>query len=161
MEAVKHFQLLIWLLAFTAFIQGQQVKFLLITESAQPGLNSKFTEGLKVVQDANPGAVLEIETVNFTRRLAEDAYQDFCNILQSRGPLTAVIDMAWGGWIKGRKVGWQMGIPYVRAEAANHPFVKGVDDYLTYRQSIDAALVFPTKFGLDQALYYIIGNKDS
>ena len=46
---------------------------------------------------------------------------------------SAVIDMAWGGWIKGRKSGFEMGIPYVRVEAANHPFVKAVDDYLDYR----------------------------
>ena len=46
---------------------------------------------------------------------------------------SAVIDMAWGGWIKGRKSGFEMGIPYVRVEAANHPFVIAVDDYLDYR----------------------------
>ena len=46
------------------------------------------------------------------------------NRLQSQ-EFTAVVDMAWGGWIKGRKSGLEMGIPYVRVEAANHPFVKG------------------------------------
>ena len=65
--------------------------------------------------------------------------------------------MAWGGWIKGRKSGFEMGIPYIRVEAANHPFVKAVDDYLDYRKSTDAALVFPNRIGLDQSLFYIIG----
>ena len=46
------------------------------------------------------------------------------NRLKSKS-FTAVIDMAWGGWIKGRKSRLEMGIPYVRVEAANHPFVKG------------------------------------
>ena len=51
-----------------------------------------------------------------------------------------------------------MGIPYVRVEAANHLFVKAADDYLKFRNSVDAALIFPEKLGLDQSLYYIIGN---
>ena len=51
-----------------------------------------------------------------------------------------------------------MGIPYIRVEAANHPFVRAADDYLKYRKSVDAALIFPKKSGLDQSLYYIIGN---
>ena len=60
--------------------------------------------------------------------------------------------------LQGRKTGAQMGIPYIRVEAANHPFVRAADDYLKYRQSVDAALIFPQKLGLDQSLYYIIGN---
>lgn len=151
--------LLTWLLASYLFssCQGQTIKFLLVTESAQPELNSKFTDGLKQVQDTNAGSTFEVEAINFTRKFADTAYEDLCSILNSN-TFTAVIDMAWGGWIKGRKVGWQMTIPYVRVEVANHPFVKAVDDYLTYRDSIDAALIFPTKVGLDQSLYYIIGK---
>lgn len=153
---------LIWLLTIISYLffsscQGQSFKFLLVTESAQPELNSKFTDGLKIVQDENPGSIFEVEAINFTRKFAESAYEDLCSILNTN-TFTAIIDMAWGGWIKGRKVGWQMTMPYVRVEVANHPFVKAVDDYLTYRDSIDAALIFPTKVGLDQSLYYIIGK---
>ena len=80
-------------------VQGQNVKFLVVTESAQPELNAKFTQGLKTIQDSNPGTVLDIDNVNFTRKFADDAYTELCNKLQS-GTYTAIIDMAWGGWIK-------------------------------------------------------------
>ena len=50
--------------------------------------------------------------------------------------------MVWGGWIKGRKSGFEMGIPYVRVEAANHPFVKAVDDYLDYRSVFSRPYIF-------------------
>ena len=71
-------------------------------------------------------------TINFTRKFAEDAYQDLCNRLQSDS-FGVIVDMAWGGWIKGRKTGFYMGVPYVRVEAANHPFVRAVDDFLKYK----------------------------
>jgi hypothetical protein len=32
----------------------------------------------------------------------------------SRGGIAAVVDMAWGGWIRGRKAAADMGMPYVR-----------------------------------------------
>ena len=38
---------------------------------------------------------------------------DMCSLL-SRGGFVAVVDMAWGGWIKGRKAAAEMGIPYIR-----------------------------------------------
>ena len=75
------------------------MRFLVVTESAQPELNLKFSEGLKSVQDSNPGSVLDIDTVNFTRKFADDAHTELCNKLQS-GTYTGIIDMAWGGWIK-------------------------------------------------------------
>ena len=64
---------------FNINCQGQIVNFLLVAESAQPSLTSKFTNGLKYVQDNNPGFQFEVVTVNFTRKYAEDAYQDMCN----------------------------------------------------------------------------------
>ena len=33
-----------------------------------------------------------------------------------------------------------------------------MDDYLAHKKSTDAALVFSNKIGLDQSLFYIIGN---
>ena len=51
-----------------------------------------------------------------------------------------------------------MGMPYIRVESANHPFVRAADDYMSSMQSVDAALIFPSKTQLDQSLYYIIGN---
>ena len=59
--------------------KGQTINFLLVAESAQPSLTTKFTNGLKIVQDSNPGSLFEVTTINFTRKYAEDAYQDMCN----------------------------------------------------------------------------------
>lgn len=78
---------------------GQTIKFLVVTESAQQDLNAKFSEGLKSVQDANPGFSLDMSKINFTRKFADDAFIELCNLLQS-SQYTAIIDMAWGGWIK-------------------------------------------------------------
>ena len=61
---------------------------------------------------------------------------------------TVVVDMAWGGWIKGRKSGFEMGIPYIRVEAANHPFVRAVDNYLQYRFVFLLYLYFENKYVL-------------
>ena len=61
-------------------------------------------------------------------------------------------------FLQGRKTGAQIGIPYIRVEAANHMFVRAADDYLKTVDAQDAALLFPSKKELDQSLYYIIGN---
>ena len=72
---------------------------MVVSESAQQELNNKFSEGLKTVQDSNPGAIFEMETINFTRKFSEDAYTELCSILQ-KDNFVAIIDLAWGGWIK-------------------------------------------------------------
>ena len=92
---------IIYVLAIGLFglAKGQNVKFLVVTESAQPQLNSNFSQGLKSVQDSNAGSNLDMDFISFTRKFADDAYTDLCNKLQS-DTYTAIIDMAWGGWIK-------------------------------------------------------------
>lgn len=92
-------QLAVILINISRLCNGQTIKFLVVTESAQQELNNKFSEGLKSVQDANPGVLLDMSKINFTRKFADDAYADLCSLLQS-SPYTAIIDMAWGGWIK-------------------------------------------------------------
>ena len=45
--------------------------------------------------------------------------------------ISAIIDLTWGGWIKGRKAAVEMGLPYIRVQGAeNHPFVQAADDFL-------------------------------
>ena len=42
-----------------------------------------------------------------------------------------MIDLTWGGWIKGRRTAAEMGLPYIRVQGAeNHPFVQAADDFL-------------------------------
>ena len=32
----------------------------------------------------------------------------------SQGNIAGVVDMAWGGWIRGRKAAVELGLPYIR-----------------------------------------------
>ena len=42
-----------------------------------------------------------------------------------------MIDLTWGGWIKGKRAAIEMGLPYIRVQGAeNHPFVQAADDFL-------------------------------
>ena len=52
-----------------------------------------------------------------------------------------MIDLTWGGWIKGKRAAIEMGLPYIRVQGAeNHPFVQAADDFLesqvSYAKSI-------------------------
>ena len=133
-----------------------QTKLLLITESVQSHLNNKFEEGIKRVQDST-GDVFDIDPIVFKRKESDARHTDMCSKLAD-GTYSAVVDMAWGGWIKGRKTANELGIPYIRVESANHLFVQAADDFLRSQDSVDAALIFETQEQLDQSLYYIIGN---
>ena len=77
--SIHYFSIFIDLLGQGIGKLGQTINFLLVAESAQPSLTTKFTNGLKIVQDSNPGSLFEVTTINFTRKYAEDAYQDMCN----------------------------------------------------------------------------------
>ena len=52
----------------------------------------------------------------------------------------------------------EIGLPYLRVEVSNAPFVEAADNFLSQRDAIDAALVFETETELDQSLYFIVGN---
>ena len=78
--------------------------------------------------------------------------------LVATGEYSAIVDMAWGGWIKGRRTAAELGLPYIRVESANHLFVQAADDFMRAQDAIDAALIFENQMKLDQSLYYIIGN---
>ena len=91
--------LIIFAIVFLQLVRGQTLRFVVVTESAQQELNSKFSNGLKEAEDSNPGSRLEMKTLNFTRKFSEDVHNELCNVLQS-GSYSAIIDMTWGGWIK-------------------------------------------------------------
>ena len=93
------FKLYLIIFATVSFVRGQTLRFVVVTESAQQELNSKFSNGLKEAEDSNPGSRLEMKTLNFTRKFSEDVHNELCNVLQS-GSYSAIIDMTWGGWIK-------------------------------------------------------------
>ena len=144
------------LLTLTSGLHGQDIKFLLVTESTQSHLNDKFSEGFKRVESATSDT-FTFESISFKRKDSDVAHTDMCQMLET-GAYSAVVDMAWGGWIKGRKTANELGLPYLRVEAANHLFVQAADDFLRSQDSVDAALIFETQDKLDQSLYYIIGN---
>ena len=53
-----------------------------------------------------------------------------------------MIDLTWGGWIKGKRAAIEMGLPYIRVQGAeNHPFVQAADDFLESQVSCAKSLV--------------------
>ena len=72
--------------------------------------------------------------------------------------ISAVIDFTWSGWDSARQISLEIGLPYLRVEVSNAPFVEAADNFLSQRDAIDAALVFETEKELDQSLYFIVGN---
>ena len=148
--------LLFFLAALGSLTQAQDVKFLLVTESTQGNLVQAFTDGMKMVETSS-GKTFEVDNIEFERKKSDEKYQDMCTKLKT-GTFSAVVDMAWGGWIKGRKTANELGLPYIRLESANHLFVQAADDFLRSQKAVDAALIFEDQMKLDQSLYYIIGN---
>ena len=69
-----------------------------------------------------------------------------------------MVDFSWNGWESAQQISKDIGVPYIRVEVSNAPFVEAADNFLTKRDAIDAALVFETESELDQSLYFIIGN---
>ncbi len=138
----------------------------------------RFEEGFTSVE-SNTGETFDFSRIDFTRKTSDEHYQELCLRLGS-GDYSAVVDMAWGGWIKGRKTAAALGLPYIRVESANHLFVQAADDFLRSQNATDAALIFEDQVSLraleksdeqltfllilhlqtklDQSLYYIIGN---
>ena len=140
-------------------IKAQRINFLVIVEEAQPELVEEFSDGFKTLQDSISGLTVNHEVVKFTKRTSDAVYNDMCSLLSRSGTVSMVVDLTWGGWIKGRKEAEKMGLPFVRLQAAQmHPFVQAGDDFLRALNEIDAALVFENKIALDQGLYYIIDN---
>ena len=100
----------------------------------------RFKEGF-VAAEATTGEQFDFDAVNFTRKSSDVHYEEMCGLLSS-GDYSAVVDMAWGGWIKGRKTAAALGLPYIRVESANHLFVQAADDFLRSQNATDAALIF-------------------
>lgn len=133
-----------------------QIKFLVVTEDAQPEMNQRFADGLQAAQ-TETGEAFDMFDIKFARKTADAAHEEMCTELKS-GDFSAVVDLSWGGWIRGRKTANSLGLPYIRLQAANHQFVQAADDFMQAQKSVDAALIFEDKSKLDQSLYYIIGN---
>ena len=69
-----------------------------------------------------------------------------------------ILDMTWGGWTGLRSVVETNGVPYLRVETAKHLFVQAMDEFLTTRDVVDAALIYENEPEIDESLYWIIGN---
>jgi len=52
--------------------------------------------------------------ISFMTTISGIVFSAMCDRL-ARGGIAAVVDMAWGGWIRGRKAAADMGIPYIRS----------------------------------------------
>ena len=52
------------------------------------------------------------------------SYQTACQVAEAEG-FSAILDLTWRGWDEMKMQAQKSGMPYVRLEGANHPFVKG------------------------------------
>ncbi len=141
--------LLLLLMAATA--RAQKTEVLIITETASP-MNDDFMAGLKMAQDET-SEPFDYTPVNFERKLSDTAYTDMCKELE-KGSYSAVVDLTWGGWIKGRKTANELALPYIRMQSANHLFVQAADDFLRNQKAVDAALIFETQVSSDVPSLY-------
>ena len=74
-----------------------------------------FEDGFKAVSNANPGLNVFMDTVSFTRKESDVAYSEMCGKLGQQ-QLTVLVDMTWGGWVKGRRTAKRIGLPVVRIQ---------------------------------------------
>ena len=81
-------------------------------------------------------------------------------LYESCSGISGVIDLTWGGWIKGKRAAIEMGLPYIRVQGAeNHPFVQAADDFL--ESQVSYAKVKPTFFDIYFKFHRIICLKES
>ena len=140
----------ICLAAFVAFVLqlqaavAQKINVLLITESASQDMNTEFKDGLTAAEAdlaSTTGDTFDYVSISFDRKMSDRVHTDMCSQLL-QGQFSAVVDLTWGGWIKGRKTANQLGLPYIRLQAENHIFVQAADDFLRSQKAVDSALIF-------------------
>ena len=102
--------------------------------------------------------------------------EDSCGLLRQQ-QFSVILDLSWGGWEAARRVAELSGVPYLRLQTANHALVEAVEDFLSSRHAVDAALIFETEAEVtrpcvvhyctvmycslpqvDEALYWMIGR---
>ena len=76
------------------------------------GFLFRFSSGLKDAESST-GETFSITPMSFRRNESDARYEDLCAQLET-GQFSAVVDLAWGGWIKGRKTAAELGLPYIR-----------------------------------------------
>ena len=70
-----------------------------------------------------------------------------------------MIDLTWGGWIKGKRAAIEMGLPYIRVQGAeNHPFVQAADDFLESQVSYAKSIANFLNRILQNLLIFIMQN---
>ena len=102
--------------------------------------------------------------------------EESCGLLRQH-QFSLILDLSWGGWEAARRVAELSGVPYLRLQTANHALVEAVEDFLSSRHAVDAALIFETEAEVrrpcvvhyctvmycslpqvDEALYWMIGR---
>ena len=102
--------------------------------------------------------------------------EESCGLLRQQ-QFSLILDLSWGGWEAARRVAELSGVPYLRLQTAKHALVEAVEDFLSSRHAVDAALIFETEAEVtrpcvvhyctvrycslpqvDEALYWMIGR---
>ncbi|KAL0280963.1 UNVERIFIED_CONTAM: hypothetical protein PYX00_002104 [Menopon gallinae] len=99
---------------------------------------------------------INMDVIPLHRHNEDDTFNAACGKLKQG--VTAILDLTWSGWFRGKELAQSVGIPFLRVDVTISPFVKIFNDFLTFRNGTDAALIFENENELDQALYYMIGN---
>ena len=55
-----------------------------------------------------------------------------CGKLKEDGA-TAILDLTWSGWYKGKQLAISAGLPYLRVDTTIRPFVRCLNDFLMFR----------------------------
>ena len=70
--------------------------------------------------------------------------EDSCGLLRQQ-QFSVILDLSWGGWEAVSRVAELSGVPYLRLQTAKHALVEAVEDFLSSRHAVDAALIFETE----------------
>lgn len=131
------------------------------------GINLSFASVLLVGEPSEKQLVtlfeesgIEAKTFWIEHQLEGESEENetLCSELSSKG-FQAIIDLSWGnGWDAARLIANDLGMPYLRVQVSNAPFLQAADDFFTERDANDVTLIFQTENELEQGLYHVAGH---
>ncbi|EEB19912.1 glutamate receptor, putative [Pediculus humanus corporis] len=116
-----------------------------------------LSEGIKLAEDKyRRELIFNIDVVTLMRDEESESYNHVCAVADKG--ISIVIDLTWSGWDKVNNLAGKYKIPVIRADVTIRTFVRSMNDFLSFRNGTDSALIFENESELDQALFYLIGH---
>ncbi|KAK6633756.1 hypothetical protein RUM44_004363 [Polyplax serrata] len=133
----------------------EDIKLLVLTETQAEGIPHHFSEGIKMAEEKYKSEIkFNMEVVQLMREQEQESYNHVCAVVS--GGITLVVDLTWSGWEKVHDLVATAKLPIMRADVTIRAFVQALNDFLTFRNGTDSALIFENEMELDQTLYYLI-----